>query len=158
MRTLINVFLYPTPLSTRRLLPTCAPRSMRSSSYVRRAGGTWRHGWYMPPAFFKISRWTWFFKGGCYLKEVLILNSFSFEGKDPRFTRLKPGFAVRLLQIKEYGLRTSGEEIAFTARPKIKSQFQILKYGQSIFCLPHRPKISDFFDVCLHWLSMEYSI
>ena len=25
-------------------------------------------------------------------------------------------------------------------------------YGQSIFCLPHRPKISDFFDLCLHWV------
>ena len=36
-------------------------------------------------------------KGGRYLKEILILNSFSFEGKDPRFTRLKPGLALRLL-------------------------------------------------------------
>ena len=26
--------------------------------------------------------------------------------------------------------------------------------GRSIFCLPHRPKISDFFDVCLHWVSV----
>ena len=33
------------------------------------------------------------------------------------------------------------EEIAFTARPKIKSQSQIDRYGQRIFCLPHRPKI-----------------
>ena len=32
-----------------------------------------------------------------YLKEILILNSFSFEDKDPRFTRLKPGLALRLL-------------------------------------------------------------
>ena len=36
-------------------------------------------------------------KGGRYLKEILILNSFSFEDKDPRFTKLKPGFALRLL-------------------------------------------------------------
>ena len=35
-------------------------------------------------------------KGGRYLKEILILNSFSFEDKDPRFTRLKPGLALRL--------------------------------------------------------------
>jgi hypothetical protein len=28
---------------------------------------------------------------------MLILNSFFFEGKDPRFTRLKPGLALRLL-------------------------------------------------------------
>ena len=36
-------------------------------------------------------------KGGHYLKEMLILNSFSFENKDPTFTRLKPGLALRLL-------------------------------------------------------------
>ena len=35
--------------------------------------------------------------GGGYLKEILILNSFSFEDKDPRFPRLKPGLALRLL-------------------------------------------------------------
>ena len=34
---------------------------------------------------------------GRYLKEILILNSFSFEDKDPRFTRLKPDLALRLL-------------------------------------------------------------
>ena len=37
------------------------------------------------------------FKGGRYLKEILFLNSFSFENKDPRFTRLKPGLALRFL-------------------------------------------------------------
>ena len=36
-------------------------------------------------------------KGERYLKEILILNSFSFEDKDPRFTWLKPGLAIRLL-------------------------------------------------------------
>ena len=36
-------------------------------------------------------------EGGCYLKEILISNSFSFEDKDPRFTRLKPGLALSLL-------------------------------------------------------------
>ena len=30
-------------------------------------------------------------------KEILTLNSFSFEDKDPRFTRLKPSIALRLL-------------------------------------------------------------
>ena len=53
-----------------------------------------------------------------------------------------------------HGLRTSGEEIAFTARPKINSQSQVFRYGQSIFCLPHLPKFSDFFDLCLHWVSV----
>ena len=49
-----------------------------------------------------------------------------------------------------HGLRTPGEEISFTAQPKIKSQSQIL----SIFCLPHWPKLSDFSDLCLHWVSV----
>ena len=53
-----------------------------------------------------------------------------------------------------HGLRTPGEDIAFTARPKIKSQSQIFRYGQSIFCLPHQPKIPDFFDLCLSWVSV----
>ena len=44
------------------------------------------------------------------------------------------------------------EEIAFTARPKIHSHSQIFRYGRSIFCLPHRPKFSDVFDLCLHWV------
>ena len=35
-------------------------------------------------------------KVGRYLKEILILNSFCFEEKDPRFTRLKAGLALRL--------------------------------------------------------------
>ena len=35
--------------------------------------------------------------GGGYLKEILILNSFSFEDKGPRFTRLNPVLALRLL-------------------------------------------------------------
>ena len=56
--------------------------------------------------------------------------------------------------VSEHGLRTPSEEITFTARPKIKSQSQIFRYGWSIFCLPYRPKISDFFDLCLHWVSV----
>ena len=44
-----------------------------------------------------------------------------------------------------HGLQIPGEEIDFTAWPKIKSQSQSFRYCRSIFCLPHRPKISDFF-------------
>ena len=54
----------------------------------------------------------------------------------------------------DHGLRTPREEIAFTARPKIHSHSQIFRYGQSIFCLPHRPNFSDIFDLCLHWVSV----
>ena len=39
-----------------------------------------------------------------------------------------------------HGLQTPGEEISFTARPKINSHSQIFRYGRGIFCLPHRPK------------------
>ena len=53
-----------------------------------------------------------------------------------------------------HGLRTPGDEIVFTARPKTHSHSQIFSYGRSIFCLPHRPKFSDFFDFCLHWVSV----
>ena len=56
--------------------------------------------------------------------------------------------------ILSHELRTPGEEIAFTAQPKIHSHSQIFRYGLIIFCLPHRPKISDFFDICLHWVSV----
>ena len=51
-----------------------------------------------------------------------------------------------------HGLRTPGEEITFTARSKRKSQSQIYRCRRSIFCLPHRPKISGSFDLCLHWV------
>jgi hypothetical protein len=53
-----------------------------------------------------------------------------------------------------HGLRSPGEKTAITARPKIQSQSQILMYGRSIFCLPHRPNFSDIFDFCLHWVSV----
>ena len=37
---------------------------------------------------------------------------------------------------------------------KIQSRSQIFRYGQSIFCLPHRPKFSDKIYLCLHWVSV----
>ena len=49
-----------------------------------------------PSADFEKHNW------GPYLKEILILNSFSFEDKDPRFTRLKPVLALRL--VKDYSI------------------------------------------------------
>ena len=55
---------------------------------------------------------------------------------------------------KNHGLRTPREEIAFTERPKIQSQSQSFRYGQSIFCLPHQPNFSGIFDLCLHWVSI----
>ena len=65
-----------------------------------------------------------------------------------------PIFAKIGKQCSAHGLRTPREEIAFTARPKIQSQSQIFRCGRSIFCLPHRPNVSDFFDLCLHWVSV----
>ena len=62
--------------------------------------------------------------------------------------------SISLLHGLMHGLRKPREEKAFTAWPKIQSQSQIFRYGRSIFCLPHRPKFSDFFDLCLHWVSV----
>ena len=53
-----------------------------------------------------------------------------------------------------HGLRTPRKGIYLTARPKVQSQFQIFRYGQSIFCLPHQPNFSDIFDLCLHCVSV----
>ena len=54
------------------------------------------------------------------------------------------------MHIHTHGLQTPREEIAFTHGRNSK----IFRYGQSIFCLPHRPKFSDFIDLCLHWVSV----
>ena len=48
----------------------------------------------------------------------------------------------------------SVNHLHWTARPEINSQSQISRYGLSIFCLPHRPEFTDFFDLCLHWVSV----
>ena len=64
--------------------------------------------------------------------------------------------ALKAFGSPDHGLRTLGEEITFTARPKINSQSQMFRYGQSIFCLPHWPKFSGFFDLCLHWVSVVH--
>ena len=61
---------------------------------------------------------------------------------------------LAICNISTHGLQTPSEEIAFTAQPKIKPQSQVFRYGQSIFCLPHRPKISDFLDSSLHRVSV----
>ena len=47
-------------------------------------------------------------KGGRYLKQILSLNSFSFEDKDPRLTRLKPVLALRLLSKGLFYIRAIG--------------------------------------------------
>ena len=45
---------------------------------------------------------------GHYLKEILFLNSFSFEDKDPRFTKLKPNLALRSLSKGLFYIRAMG--------------------------------------------------
>ena len=58
--------------------------------------------------------------------------------------------------LNRYGHRlwTPNEEITFTARPRINCHSRIFIYSQSIFCLLHLPKFSDFFDAFLHWVSI----
>ena len=58
-------------------------------------------------------------KGGCYLKEILILNSFSFEDKGKRFTRLKPGLALMLLSKGLFYIR----DMAGSKEKKIEFDF-----------------------------------
>ena len=62
--------------------------------------------------------------------------------------------SLYISRVVRHRLRTPWEEIVFTARLKIHSHSQIFRYGQSIFCLPHRPNFSDIFDLCLHWVSV----
>ena len=38
--------------------------------------------------------------------------------------------------------------------PSLHYQSQIFRYARSMFCLPHRPKLSDLFDLCLHLVSV----
>ena len=81
--------------------------------------------------------------------QIRSLNSQFFNGKFPKLLiRKKNG---RMFDWN-HGLRTPREEIVFTARPKIHSH--IFRYSRSIFCLPHQPKLSDFFDLCHHWVSV----
>ena len=91
-----------------------------------------------------------FIQGYHYVKNPNIFHS-CLTG----FKILSAKFRMQLLkQGKNHGLRTPREEITFTARPKIHSHSQIYRYGRSIFCLPQRPKFSDIFDLCLHWVSV----
>ena len=91
----------------------------------------------------------------CVNQEVGVLiwnNIFGSFGSLPRQGLLRTIKETRLALAKfqgcyllaDHGLRTSDEEITFTTLPKIKSQSQIFRYSQSIFFLPHRPKISEF--------------
>ena len=43
---------------------------------------------------------------------------------------------------------------SFYCTPKIPSRYQIFRYSRSIFCLPHRSKLSDIFNFDLHRVSV----
>ena len=90
---------------------------------------------------FKIIRNLLFFS----LKNSILRTLFEFRVDVKKIWKL-PGVKTA------HGVRTPREEIAFTARPKIHSHSQSFRYGQSIFCLPHRPNFSDIFNLCLHWV------
>ena len=67
------------------------------------------------------------FKRGCYLKKTLILNSFSFKDKDPRFTRLKPDLALRLLSKRLFYIRAMTARISniYDRYPNLHFFFQV---------------------------------
>ena len=72
----------------------------------------------------------------------------------PSFRYREPNPISSLSIGSGHRLQMPGEEIVFTAWPKINSHSQIFRYGRGIFCLPHRPKFSDFYDLWLHWVSV----
>ena len=91
------------------------------------------------------------------LKNVSIYpnyNNLSRSWLSQHFLCYLSSWNLILFQYISHGLRMPWEKIAFTARPKIQSQSKIFRYDRRIFCLPHRPKISDFFDLWLHWMSV----
>ena len=51
--------------------------------------------------------------GGGYLKEIIILNSFSFKDKDPRITRLKPSLALSYLSKRLFYTRAMFGRIVY---------------------------------------------
>ena len=67
-------------------------------------------------------------KVGYYLREILILNSFTLEDKDPRCTRLKPFLALRLLSKGLFYIRAMVH-----ANQKAKSWYLYFWKGQERF-------------------------
>ena len=61
-----------------------------------------------PLTFSKSADGPGFSKGVLPKREILILNSFSFEDKDPRFTRLKPALTLLLLSKGLFYIRAMG--------------------------------------------------
>ena len=82
-------------------------------------------------------------RSSCSEKHFILYSS-----KPKRVKRFRVG--KNISQGTDYG-RTERKQ---PSRPKIQSHSQIFRYGQSIFCLPHRPNFSDIFDLCLHWVSV----
>ena len=68
------------------------------------------------------------------LKTRILWNFSKFQNRNRKTSCLYD------LSDLHHGLQMPGEEISFTAWLKNKSQSQIFRYGQSIFCLTHFPK------------------
>ena len=55
------------------------------------------------------------------------MNSFSFEDKDPRFTRLNPGLALRLLSKKLFYIRAMFPPILMVFRRPSPAMNELVK-------------------------------
>ena len=66
------------------------------------------------------------------------------------------GFSLRILYCTDYG-RPVRKLPSLHGRNQ-NSHSQIFRYNQNIFCLPHRPKFSYFFYLCLHGVSVVGNI
>ena len=60
--------------------------------------------------------------------------------------------------VLHHRLQTPVKEIPFNEQLKINSHPQIFRYVQRIFCLPHWPKFSDFFDLRLQWVFVLHAL
>ena len=90
-----------------------------------------------------------------YLKVLVQLNLWLIKGQKictihcPFFQKRKQKYSPTCKNIQIFRTFTS-----LSTRSKINSHFQSFRYGRSILCLPHWPKFLDFFDLCLHWVSV----
>ena len=84
-----------------------------------------------------------------YAFDIQLVSVGNFKGPTKNTLALR-----KLKMYLAHRLQMLGEEIAFTAWPKIHSHSQIFKYGQSIFFLSHRPNFLNIFDLCLRWVSV----
>ena len=88
---------------------------------------------------------------GC--RQCLPLSAVQLKGKHCRKPNCRNGVLIESIRLY-HGLQMPCEEIAFTARPQIKSQSQVRPKHILSAASAH---IFSFFDICFHWVSVVRS-